>query len=186
MEYSPVQNIIKSNLFELRTFLESDLESYLNFLRRNKEHLRSTGPRYNDNYFTESYWRARFKDYFNTSHSERFFIHKDNLVIGEISASHIIRGSLSSASFGYKLDQEYMNKGIMSEATKLAVNYFFKQMNLHRLQAGFMQHNRASGRILEKLGFQKIGLAKQYLKINGRYEDHILTQLINTDFKDTE
>jgi len=42
-----------------------------------------------------------------------------------------------------------------------------------------MPHNAASERVLFKLGFEKEGIARKYLKIAGKWEDHILTSKIN-------
>jgi ribosomal-protein-alanine N-acetyltransferase len=35
---------------------------------------------------------------------------------------------------------------------------------------------------LGRLGFEKEGLARKYLKIDGRWEDHLLTSLINDSY----
>jgi ribosomal-protein-alanine N-acetyltransferase len=47
-----------------------------------------------------------------------------------------------------------------------------------------MLHNFKSAKVLKKIGFDKIGIAKEYLNINGRYEDHIMTQLLKRNFKE--
>ncbi|MGL4717164.1 MAG: 30S ribosomal protein S5 alanine N-acetyltransferase, partial [Aeromonas sp.] len=43
----------------------------------------------------------------------------------------------------------------------------------------YMPANQRSGALLERLGFEREGFARAYLLINGRWEDHILTSLIN-------
>ena len=45
--------------------------------------------------------------------------------------------------------------------------------------ANYMPNNTRSGTLLERLGFEKEGLARQYLQIAGRWEDHILTSKLN-------
>jgi ribosomal-protein-alanine N-acetyltransferase len=55
----------------------------------------------------------------------------------------------------------------------------FDDLGLHRIMAGYLPHNKRSGKLLDRLGFEKEGLARKYLKINGRWEDHLLTSLIN-------
>jgi ribosomal-protein-alanine N-acetyltransferase len=47
-----------------------------------------------------------------------------------------------------------------------------------------MPANTRSARLLEKLGFEKEGFARRYLYINGRWEDHVLTSLINPNGAD--
>jgi len=50
---------------------------------------------------------------------------------------------------------------------------------VHRIHANYMPHNRRSGAVLRRLGFVVDGFARDYLQINGRWEDHVLTSLIN-------
>jgi ribosomal-protein-alanine N-acetyltransferase len=45
--------------------------------------------------------------------------------------------------------------------------------------ANYMPANERSGKLLSRLGFEREGLAKRYLYINGRWEDHVLTALLN-------
>ena len=72
----------------------------------------------------------------------------------------------------------------MTRALKLAVNYMFKVQNIHRVMASYMPRNHRSEAVLERVGFTKDGFAKDYLLINGKWEDHNLTSLINPNWKD--
>jgi ribosomal-protein-alanine N-acetyltransferase len=45
--------------------------------------------------------------------------------------------------------------------------------------ANYIPINIRSGKLLDKLGFQKEGLAKSYLKIARSWQDHVLTSRIN-------
>lgn len=49
--------------------------------------------------------------------------------------------------------------------------------------ANYMPHNQRSGNLLRRLGFVVEGYARDYLLINGRWEDHIQTSLINPNWK---
>jgi [ribosomal protein S5]-alanine N-acetyltransferase len=46
-----------------------------------------------------------------------------------------------------------------------------------------MPRNGASLRVAEKLGFENEGLGKKYLKINGKWEDHIHMVLFNEEIE---
>jgi len=81
---------------------------------------------------------------------------------------------------GYGVSEEHEGTGAMTKVCKVAINYAFSQLKLNRVMANYMPRNERSGKLLDKLGFCREGLAKKYLKINGRWEDHILTSLINT------
>jgi len=95
--------------------------------------------------------------------------------------SQIVRGIFLSTYLGYSLDGEYINKGYMTEALEAGISYVFSELRLHRIEANVMPRNGASLKVLEKLGFQKEGLARKYLKINGVWEDHVHMTLLNED-----
>lgn len=71
------------------------------------------------------------------------------------------------------MDKAYIQKGLMKEALRSAVSYVFDVLKLHRIEANVMPKNSASIKLLESLGFEQEGLAKNYLKINEKWEDHI-------------
>ena len=93
--------------------------------------------------------------------------------IGSVALNEIIRGCFHSCFLGYRMDEHKRNQGYMTEAVRAAIDYAFNILALHRIEANIMPHNIASLRVVEKLGFINEGLAKKYLKINGRWEDHI-------------
>ncbi|TYL48192.1 GNAT family N-acetyltransferase [Marinomonas sp. IMCC 4694] len=92
--------------------------------------------------------------------------------------SNIIRGVFQACNLGYSLRQGVQGCGLMSEALSAGIRYIHKDMNIDRIQASYMPRNARSAAVLSKLGFDKEGLAKQYLKINGQWEDHVLTALV--------
>ena len=67
----------------------------------------------------------------------------------------------------------------MTEFVEGAINYVFERLDLHRIMANYMPGNTRSARVLDKLGFNKEGFAKSYLKIAGEWQDHVLTAKIN-------
>lgn len=56
----------------------------------------------------------------------------------------------------------------------------FDDLGLHRIQAGTLLHNVRSQRLLERTGFEQIGVAPSYLNIAGGWQDHALYQVVNT------
>ncbi|TXR54467.1 GNAT family N-acetyltransferase [Reinekea thalattae] len=109
----------------------------------------------------------------------RFFIFLQQQLIGVCGLSNIIRGAFHAAYLGYHLSAEQQNKGYMTEAVTEVVQFGFYGLNLHRIMANFRPDNLASGRVLEKVGFIKEGYAKDYLMVDGIWQDHILTALTN-------
>jgi ribosomal-protein-alanine N-acetyltransferase len=82
---------------------------------------------------------------------------------------------------GYKLDADEINKGYMTEALRKGIDIAFNEVGLHRIEANIMPKNKRSLRTVEKLGFYNEGLAYKYLKINGKWEDHIHMVLLNEE-----
>jgi diamine N-acetyltransferase len=75
--------------------------------------------------------------------------------------------------------QAYRSKGTGSEALELVIKYSFQQLQVHQLYANIGSDNEISLQLFTKFGFQKIGIKKDWNKINNSYEDEILYQLIN-------
>ena len=100
---------------------------------------------------------------------------------GDISLSHIQRGALQRANLGYMVDREFRGHGVATAAARLACQYAFDELGLHRVEAGTMTDNVASQRVLERAGFTRVGLQVSFLYIAGRWEDHILYDLVGSD-----
>lgn len=77
---------------------------------------------------------------------------------------------------GYWIDRRRNGRGLGSRAVGEIVEHAFGPLGLHRLEAGTLVDNLASQRVLVKNGFEQIGLARDYLHINGAWRDHLLFQ----------
>ena len=73
--------------------------------------------------------------------------------------------------------------GYMLEAVRGAVAYAFGTLGLHRVMADYMPRNRRSAAVLRQAGFVMEGYAREFLRINGRWEDHVLTAITNPDWR---
>jgi ribosomal-protein-alanine N-acetyltransferase len=93
---------------------------------------------------------------------------------GWVNLNNVVRGAFHSADVGYAMDKSLTGRGIMTEAVAAVVGMAFGSLGLHRIQAAIMPANTASRRVLESNGFESIGLSRQYLQINGQWEDHWL------------
>jgi ribosomal-protein-alanine N-acetyltransferase len=120
---------------------------------------------------------------FEENRSIRFLLflreHSKCEVIGLCNFSQIFRGPFQACYLGYQIDTAYEGQGLMSEAVKIAIEYMFEKQNIHRIMANYMPSNKRSSKLLKNLGFSVEGLAKNYLLINGQWEDHVLTSLTN-------
>jgi ribosomal-protein-alanine N-acetyltransferase len=100
-------------------------------------------------------------------------------IIGSVTLSAIIRGFFQSCYLGYKMDARYARQGYMSEAIRSVVWHAFGPLGLHRIEANVMPRNSASLGLLRSLGFAEEGCGREYLKIQGVWEDHVHMVLLN-------
>ena len=103
----------------------------------------------------------------------------DAAVIGRLNFTQIVRGVFHAAIVGYAIDRDYEGRGYMTEALGAALQWAFNELRLHRVMASYRPENARSARVLEKLGFEREGFARDYLYIDGGWTDHVLTALTN-------
>ncbi|NMO18418.1 GNAT family N-acetyltransferase [Pyxidicoccus fallax] len=153
----------------------------------NREHFDPVSPDRPANFFSVTYWRTRLaqdREDFRYDVSLRLFLlpRDEPLgsapIIGNVSLTQIRRGPLQSADLGYALDHRYEGKGYMTEALRALCDYAFGVMRLHRLHANHLPENLKSAAVLERLGFAVEGYARSFLRIDGRWRDHVLTARI--------
>jgi ribosomal-protein-alanine N-acetyltransferase len=106
---------------------------------------------------------------------------EDDVLLGGISLSNIRRGVAQTASIGYWIAERHARRGYMSESLTAMLDFAFKTLGLHRVEAACLAANEASRRLLEKHGFQEEGVARGYLRINGRWQDHVIYSLLQGD-----
>jgi ribosomal-protein-alanine N-acetyltransferase len=100
-------------------------------------------------------------------------------VIGVLNLRNITRGALMSAVIGYGLAPEAVGCGFMSEAIGRIVRIAFEELELHRLEINIVPRNSRSIAVAERCGFAREGLSRRYLKIAGRWEDHVRYAKVN-------
>jgi ribosomal-protein-alanine N-acetyltransferase len=169
----------------LKVIDSNDVNSVVDYYNRNKDFLKEWEPIRNDDFYTDRFQLELIKkDHQNILDKNllRLWIYRkedDKKIIGTISFTNIVMGCFRSCQLGYKLDQQEINQGYIVEALQEGINIMFQDYHLHRIEANIMPKNIRSLRVVEKLDFQYEGLSKQYLMINGRWEDHIHMVLLN-------
>jgi len=169
----------------LRVSERKDVPKICEYYLQNRNFLAPYEPARSAKFYTKKYWNDRVKqnrDEFYADIACRFFIYaktEAEPIIGAINFTMFERGPSESCRLGYSLSHDYEGKGYMAEALQTGIHFVFETMNIHRIDACYMPKNERSGRLLERLGFEVIGLARDYLLINGQWEDHFLTSLIN-------
>lgn len=173
----------------VRMATNEDIPSILDYFIENEIYLTPYYPSWQDDFFTQEYWQFQIEvnnQEFINDRSLRLFIFpktNPNQIIGTVNFSSFFRGAAQYCTLGYSLAENEQGKGYMTEALQSAVLYMFRELKMHRIMANYMPHNRRSGNVLKKLGFVVEGYARDYLMINDKWEDHILTSLINSDWQ---
>ncbi len=164
----------------------SKSDSYLlrEYLLRNKSFLEQWEPKRDPEYFKIESIEKMLESEKQTADAMQalslyIFRKDDGKLIGNVKLSSIVYGIFLSCFTGYKLDKDEQGKGYMTEALSEAIRIGFEEYGLHRIEANIMPRNKASKKVVKKLGFKKEGKAKKYLKINGIWEDHIHYVLLN-------
>lgn len=163
----------------VRTFQEKDAQSLMGLVSRNKYFWSTYEPLQRPEYYTVDAQYKKIQESLYLMSSKREFtfgIYEQgtNNLIGHIALYAIKRLPYSSAFVGYAMDEIYIGKGIVTEAVELVVQFAFEQIGLHRVEAYVSTKNNASIRVLEKSGFQREGLLRKLLYINGQWVDHYM------------
>jgi len=153
---------------------------------RNRQFLKSWEPeRANSFYTVKGQKRFLMKDYEDMISGRMIKVwlfekdEKPGKIVGSITLDNIIRGYFLSCLLSYRLDKHKVNKGYMTEALVPMIDFAFNDLGLHRIEANIMPHNIPSLKVVKKLGFKPEGLAQKYLKINGKWQDHVRMVLLN-------
>ncbi|MBO3759171.1 GNAT family N-acetyltransferase [Ciceribacter sp. L1K23] len=99
-------------------------------------------------------------------------------LLGGLTIGLIRRGAAQACMIGYWMGERHSGQGHMFAALRIAIPYIFKGLELHRIEAACIPDNDKSIRLLERAGFQREGLLRQYLKINGQWRDHALYAML--------
>jgi ribosomal-protein-alanine N-acetyltransferase len=128
---------------------------------------------------SRSAFRRRIRRYaedLRTDQSYAFLITRstDNTLLGGLTLANIRRGVAQAGSLGYWMGRPHVRKGHMTAAVRAIIPFAFSTLRLHRVEAACIPTNAASIRLLENTGFVREGYARDYLCINGMWQDHLL------------
>jgi ribosomal-protein-alanine N-acetyltransferase len=164
----------------------SDHPEWAALREKSRDFLRPWEPIWPVDDLTRGAFRRRLKRYAEDQRSDlaySFFIFRkiDGALAGGVTLSNVRRGVAQAGSIGYWMGEPYARDGLMTMALRALVPFCFTNLRLHRLEAACIPTNLASIRLLEKSGFQREGYARQYLCINGMWQDHLLYARIKDD-----
>jgi ribosomal-protein-alanine N-acetyltransferase len=112
-----------------------------------------------------------------------FFVRRqpDETLLGGLTLANVRRGCAQAGSLGYWIGAAHARRGHMTAAVNALLPFAFETLKLHRVEAACIPTNAASVRLLERTGFRREGYARQYLCIDGVWQDHFLFARLKDD-----
>jgi [ribosomal protein S5]-alanine N-acetyltransferase len=170
----------------LRVPMAADYAEWARLREQSREFLTPWEPVWPVDDLTRGAFRRRIQRYVedqNNDLSYSFFVYRkeDDVMVGGLTIANIRRGVAQAGSLGYWMGQPFVRRGYMTDAVRAVAPFAFGALALHRLEAACIPSNTASSRLLGKCGFVREGLAREYLCINGKWQDHVLFARLRDD-----
>jgi ribosomal-protein-alanine N-acetyltransferase len=102
------------------------------------------------------------------------FLKDDGVLIGFVDLMDVSRMRFQNAFLGYRIFNNYWGAGYASEACRAVLDIAFKDLKLHRVEAGIAPGNKASIRVAKAIGLRKEGLSLRRLLNHGKWIDLLL------------
>jgi ribosomal-protein-alanine N-acetyltransferase len=179
INFSEPMPTIPGDGITLRTPQVTDFAEWSELREESREFLTPWEPTWPADDLTRSAFRRRVRRYaddMRTDQGYSFLIvrNTDGALVGGLTLANIRRGVAQAASLGYWMGLPFTRRGHMTAAVRAVIPFAFGPLRLHRLEAACIPTNAGSIRLLENNGFVREGYAREYLCINGLWQDHVL------------
>jgi len=184
VSFSEPLPVIEGDSVFLRAPQMSDYSEWTSLREASRAFLTPWEPTWPSDDLSRGAFRRRLRRYAedqraDTSYAFFLFRKTDDALVGGVTLANIRRGVAQAGSLGYWIGEPFARRGLMSGAVQALVPFSFGSLRLHRLEAACIPSNTASIRLLEKAGFVREGYAREYLCINGLWQDHLLFARLN-------
>ena len=175
---------LDGSLVRLRPHRSSDFLEWAALREASRDFLQPWEPTWPADDLTRGAYRRRLAAY--SQDMERgvaypflVFRRNDNVLVGGITLSNIRRGVAQMGSIGYWVGEPFTRQGYTLDAVRAVTAFCFGRLRLHRVEAACIPSNTASRGVLFQAGFTQEGLARDYLKIDGSWRDHLLFGMVS-------
>jgi ribosomal-protein-alanine N-acetyltransferase len=170
----------------LRAAQMSDFAQWMALREKSRDFLTPWEPTWLEDDLTRASFRRRLKRYSEDMRTDfaypfLLFRRSDNALLGGITLTNIRRGVAQSGSLGYWVGAPFAHQGYMTRGVSALAPFAFEGLRLHRIEAACIPTNQPSIKLLERTGFQREGYAREYLCINGLWQDHLLYARLHGD-----
>jgi ribosomal-protein-alanine N-acetyltransferase len=128
---------------------------------------------------TKAKFKAKLKKELHYRSEDKYysfgiFLKDDGLLIGQLDFADISRARFQNAYLGYRIFNSFWGHGFATEACDAALQLGFKDLKLHRIEAGISAQNKASIKVAKKIGLKKEGVSKKRVFVNNKWADLVL------------
>jgi ribosomal-protein-alanine N-acetyltransferase len=165
-----------------------DYEEWASLRARSRAFLTPWEPTWPADALSRASFRARLARYAEdrrTDQGYNFFIFSsgDESLAGGVGLSNLRRGVAETASLGYWIGEPFARQRYMSAALPLVLDFAFNRLRLHRVEAACLPTNVPSRALLLHTGFRQEGYARNFLLIDGKWQDHLLFAILREDWR---
>jgi [ribosomal protein S5]-alanine N-acetyltransferase len=177
---------IAGNGVTLRLPQNTDYAAWAALREQSRAFLTPWEPTWPADDLTRTAFRRRIRRYTEDQRNDLayaflVFRSSDSALVGGLTLANVRRGVAQAGSIGYWTGAPFARHGYMTAALRALIPFSFNSLRLHRLEAACIPSNVASIGLLEKTGFRREGYARQYLCINGAWQDHLLYARLRDD-----
>ena len=174
----PLPSVVGEGVM-LRTPQATDHTEWAALREQSREFLTPWEPSWPADDLSRSAFRRRIRRYTEDLRSDQsyaflIFRSTDGRLVGGLTLANVRRGVAQAGSLGYWMGLPFVRHGYMTAAVRAIIPFAFGTLRLHRLEAACIPTNTASIQLLENTGFIREGYAREYLCINGIWQDHLL------------
>lgn len=182
---SPRHRVVGDGVM-LRQPVNEDFEAWAALRSRSRAFLEPWEPIWQEDDLTRRAFRQRVKraqEEADADEAYAFFIFRaqDQALVGGVTLGLVRRGVAQACTMGYWIGEPFAGQGLMTRAVRSVTAHAFADLRLRRIEAACLPVNERSRRLLERVGFQREGYAREYLCINGSWQDHLLYALLAGD-----
>jgi ribosomal-protein-alanine N-acetyltransferase len=176
--------LIESGRVYLRPLRQGDWRDWAALREGSRDFLVPWEPTWSHDALGRGAFRRRVRAYDRewqkgTGYSLMLVRRDDEALLGGITLTNLRRGVAQCASLGYWIGARYARQGYMTEGIGGVLTFCFEDLGLHRVEAACLPTNVASK---ARRGFREEGYAREYLRINGKWQDHLLFAMLRDEW----